>query len=217
MAEEVRNASLVVPWAMVGTNLLGPALGFAMCITVNYCIQSIELQIAESTAVYPFISIFEHAVGSKAGAVGMTAPVVLLSFAAAVNAIAAASRETWAFSRDGGLIKSEWWARVRVIGKTPTPLLATLLANWFTIFSALLNLAGSEVYNTIISLATGAVCGSYIISIGSLILRRLWGKPLPTSRFTLGRAGLPLNVIAFFYNAQLVIFSYFPILSPVTA
>jgi amino acid transporter len=188
-----------------------------MSITVNYCIQSVKIQIAESFAVYPFISIFEVAVGSRAGAVGMTVPVVILSFAAAVNSVAAASRETWAFSRDGGLPMSKWWARVQEIGKTPVPLAATILANWFTVFAALLNLAGSEVYNTIISLATGAVCGSYIISIGSLILRRLSGKPLPRSRFTLGRAGLPLNIIAFFYNIQLVIFSYFPLFSPVTA
>lgn len=85
--------------SFLGTNILGPALGFAMAITVNYCIQSVELQVAESTAVYPFISIFEYAVGSRAGAVGMTVPIVLLSFAAAVNAIAAASRETFAFAR----------------------------------------------------------------------------------------------------------------------
>jgi hypothetical protein len=201
---------------MVGTNVLGPALGFMMCITVNYCIQSVKVQIAESFAVYPFISIFETAIRSRAGAVGMTAPVVVLSFAAAVNEIAAASRETWAFSRDGGLIKSAWWARVTVTGGAPVPIYATLLANWFTVFSALLNLAGSEVYNTIISLATGAVCGSYVISIGSLILGRLSGKRLPKSRFTLARAGLPLNIIAFFYNIQLIVFSYFPLFHPAT-
>ena len=216
MAEEVRNASLVVPWAMVGTNFLGPALGFIVSITVNYCIQSVEQQIADSYAVYPFISIFEQAVRSRAGAIAMTAPIVVLSFAAAVNSVAAASRETWAFARDGGLIKSNWWASVRVVGKTPVPVAATILANWFTVLAALLNLAGSEVYNTIISLATGAVCGSYVISIGSLILWRLSGNPLPQSRFTLGRAGLPLNIVAFCYNIQLVIFSYFPVLAPVT-
>ena len=164
---------------------------------LNYCIHSVERQIVDSFAVYPFISIFVVAVGSKGGAVGMTALAVVLSFAAAVNAIAAVSREAWTFSRDGGLIKSDWWVRVRVIGQTPVPLAATVLANWFTVSAALINLAGTEVYNTIISLATGAVCGSYVINIGSLILRRLSGDPIPRSRLIFGPAGLPLSIIAF--------------------
>ena len=118
----------------------------------------------------------------------VTVPIVILSFAAAVNSLAAASRETWAFSRDGGLIMSRWWAKVTVKGGTPVPVNATILANWFTVLSALLNLAGPEAYDTIISLATGAVCGSYVVSIGSMILGRLSGRRLPKSRFRLGPA-----------------------------
>lgn len=104
------------------------------------------------------------------------------------------------------------------IGKSPVPLPATLLAVWFAIFSALLNLAGAEVYDAITSLAVGAICTSYVISIGSLILLRIQGRRrLPHRRFDLGRAGLYLNIIAFLYNIQLVVFSYIPLFAPVTA
>ena len=75
----------------------------------------------------------------------------------------------------------------------------------------------SEDNDAIISLCEGAVCGCYVITIGSLICCRLT-RGLPTKpKFSLGRAGLTLNVIAFLYNIQLVVFSYFPIFYPATA
>ena len=70
---------------MVGTVVLNGVLGFAMTLTFVFVTQNVETQILDSTAAYPFVSVFEVAVGSKAGAVGMTAPVIILLIAAAIN------------------------------------------------------------------------------------------------------------------------------------
>ena len=85
MSEEVNNASLTVPWMMFGTIILNGVLGFVMVITYVFVIQNLETQIVDSTSPYPFISVFEVAVGSKAGAIGMTVPVIILLAAACVN------------------------------------------------------------------------------------------------------------------------------------
>ena len=103
MAEEVNNASLTVPWMMVLTIVLNGAIGLMLMLTYLYSIQDVQAQIVNSTAVYPFLDVFEHAVGSKAGAIAMTVPFVILSMCVAINAMAAASRQAWAFSRDEGL------------------------------------------------------------------------------------------------------------------
>ena len=103
MAEEVNNASLIVPWMMVLTIVLNGAIGLMLLLTYLYSIQDVQIQILDSKAVYPFLGVFENAVGSKSGAIGMTVPFVILSMCVAINAMAAASRQSWAFSRDEGL------------------------------------------------------------------------------------------------------------------
>lgn len=103
MAEEVKNASLTVPRMMMGTIILNGLLGFATIVTFVYSVQDVEEQVATSTAVYPFIGVFATAVGSEAGAIGMTVPMIVLSISMCLNAVAAASRQAWSFARDEGL------------------------------------------------------------------------------------------------------------------
>ena len=102
MAEEVRSASLTVPRMMMGTVILNGVLGLVMIISFVFSIQSVREQIVNSTAVFPFIGVFATAVGSTAGAIGMTVPMIVLSTSMCMNAVAAASRQAWSFGRDDG-------------------------------------------------------------------------------------------------------------------
>ena len=76
MAEEVRSASLTVPWMILGTILLSRVMGSGIITTYVFVIQNVQTQILNSTFVYPFIEVWEVAIGSRAGAVGMTVPLV---------------------------------------------------------------------------------------------------------------------------------------------
>jgi hypothetical protein len=75
---------------------------------------------------------------------------------------------------------------------------------------ALLNLKSSEVLAIILSIYNSALLTSYIITIGCILLHRLQGRPLPESRFTLGKWGLWINVCALIYLIPVFIFSFFP-------
>lgn len=217
MAEEVRDASLTVPRMMMGTVLLNGLLGFATIVTVVYSVQDVEEQVYNSTAVYPFIDIFATAVGSDAGAIGMTVPMIILSISMCLNAVAAASRQAWSFSRDEGLPFRSIFRKITVIDGSPLPINAMVASLCIAVILALLNLGGTAAFNSIMGLVTGAVGLTYALSIGCVLWRRLFGAPLPHARWSLGRFGAWINGFAFFYECFTVTISFFPLFAEVTA
>ena len=64
---------------MLGTTIVNGCLGLAAVITYMLVIQDVEEQILGAGNAYPWIGVFEVATGSKAGAVGMTIPFIIVS------------------------------------------------------------------------------------------------------------------------------------------
>lgn len=217
MAEEVNNASLTVPRMMIGTIVLNGILGLVMTVTYVFVIQNVETQIVDSTAVYPFIDVFVVATGSRAGAIGMTVPTVVLSISMCLNAVAAASRQAWSFARDEGLPWQQWMCKLVNIGGTPIPVNAMVFSLFIPIVLSLLNLGGSEAFNSIMGLVTGAVGLTYALSIGCVLWRRLFGQSLPYARWSLGRYGVAINAFAVLYELYTTVISLFPLFAKVTA
>ena len=216
MAEEVKNASLTVPRMMMGTIILNGILGFATILTLVYSVQDVEKQVVDSTAVYPFIDIFATAVGSDAGAIGMTVPMIVLSISMCLNAVAAASRQAWSFARDEGLPFRSWLTKINVVGGAPVPINAMCTSLMIALVLSLLNLGGGAAFNSIMGLVTGAVGLTYALSIGCVFWRRMFGEPLPHARWSLGRFGVFINGFAFFYQCFTVCISFFPLFAHVS-
>lgn len=82
---------------------------------------------------------------------------------------------------------------------------------------SILNLGGGAAFNSIMGLVTGAVGLTYALSIGCVLWRRLFGKPLPHARWSLGQFGVWVNGFAFFYEIFTVTISFFPMFADVTA
>ena len=82
---------------------------------------------------------------------------------------------------------------------------------------AILNLGGSEAFNSIMGLVTGAVGLTYALSIGCVLWRRLFGEPLPYARCSLGRFGIAINGFAVLYEIYTTCISFFPLFAHVTA
>jgi hypothetical protein len=64
---------------------------------------------------------------------------------------------------------------------------------------------------------TGAVGLTYALSIGCVLWRRLYGKPLPPARWSLGRWAVPVNIIAVLYELFSTVISFFPLFAKVDA
>ena len=90
-----------------------------------------------------------------------------------------------------------------------------MLTFLITALLSLINIGSTVAFNAIGSLAVSALLGTYIISFSCLILRRL-RSPLPRSRWSMGRAGIFVNIGAVLFLLVVWIFVFFPINADVT-
>lgn len=201
---------------MVASFVLSGLMGLAMLTMYVSCIQDIEVQIVSSTAIYPWIDVFSVSLGSKGGTLAITSLMIILGFITTINACAAASRQCWSFARDRGLPFSAWIVKLRDIHGTPQPVNAMLASMPVCAALALLNLGGSEVFNSIIGLLNGAVGLTYALSLACVLSRRSSKIPLPRARWSLGRSGTPINIIALLWKLLTVVVSFFPVSSTFT-
>jgi amino acid transporter len=152
--------------------------------------------------------MFYNATKSLAATDVMTAIMIVNLTASSVAVLATASRQLWAFARNKGLPFSTWLAPTQL--PKDLPLNALFISLCFTICLSLINIGSSAALNAIFSLNTSALVTSYLVTIGSTIYHRLQGRSLPTSRFSLGKWGLPINILAVCYLIPIYIFSFFP-------
>jgi len=101
--------------------------------------------------------------------------------------------------------------RLRVVDGVPLPVNSILASLCICIIIALLNLVGDRVFNSIVGLLTGALGLTYALSIACVLWRRCFGEPLPPARWSLGRWGIPCNIISLLYTLMSTIISFFPI------
>ena len=78
------------------------------------------------------------ATNSKAGTVCLIVIPMVLSVCTCLNALAAASRQAWALSRDSALPFSPWFRKVVVIG-TPIPINSILFSLGILVIVALIS------------------------------------------------------------------------------
>lgn len=114
MAEEIHNAAIVLPRAIMLSVLINGILGFSMLIAILFCMGNIQDALNSPTG-YPFIEIFFHSTGSITGAVLLCTIVLLISMFGVMGMIAAASRQFWSFSRDRAIPGWRLWVKVSQI------------------------------------------------------------------------------------------------------
>ena len=214
MAEEVKNAAVNVPRSMFFTIFLNGALGIASFIALLFSVGDIDDALATNTG-WPFIEIFYNATNSKAGATAMTSLLIALIVFATFSYVASASRQLWAFARDRAV---PGWQYISIVDKRfHIPLYALGVTALINALLGLINIGSSTAFNAIISLLSAGLFSSYLITIGLLIRKRIVGEPLCFGPWSMGRAGLPINIIAFTYTLIVMVFSFFPPGLPVTA
>jgi choline transport protein len=111
MSEEVRNASHVIPRAMMWTWVGNGLLGWVMAITFCYCVGD-TLSVLASPLGTPFIQVFLNTTGSVGGATGLTVLMLVIAIFANVAVMATNSRQLFAFARDKGVPLSSVFSKV---------------------------------------------------------------------------------------------------------
>ena len=181
MAEEIQNAAIVVPRAIVFSIFLNGILGLGMALGLLFCIADIEGALSTATG-YPYMEIFHQAVRNMPGAAIMTSVVIALSLCAAVGQAAAASRQLWAFARDRAVPGWRYLQHVNSTSKSAVPVLAIAVTTIIAYLLALIILGSSTAFNDIVSLSVVGLFGSYLIVAVLLLWRRLRDDINPYAR-----------------------------------
>ncbi|KAE9403315.1 putative amino acid permease [Gymnopus androsaceus JB14] len=191
MSEEVRHAATAVPKIIVlSVNALNTPTGF------------------------PIIEIFYQATGSTKAATAMMSGIILAFFCGGLGIVASVSRLTWAFSRDGGLPFSPFFAYVNPHYQVPVRSIGLVVV--VVMLLSLINIASTVALNAVVSLTTLALYFSYLIPISLLLLKRIRKEHIDFGPFTLGRFGFLVNLYSIVYGIFIVIFLPFPPSLPVT-
>ncbi|KAL8698287.1 MAG: hypothetical protein Q9201_006657 [Fulgogasparrea decipioides] len=200
ISEEVRNASKTIPRIMVGTLIGNGAMGFIMLVTLCFCISDLE-SVLETPTGYPFIQVFYNVTQSTAGATTMTCIMVIVTQCGAITNMTTASRQLFSFARDQGV-------PFHVV--YDIPLNAILTTTVFSILLVSISFGSTIAFNQLTSLGAVALLASYMISIGSMTWKRISAQPLLPSYFSLGRAGLAINVGALMFLILGFVMMFFP-------
>ncbi|RMZ91198.1 hypothetical protein DV736_g1556, partial [Chaetothyriales sp. CBS 134916] len=207
MSEEMRDAGSVLPSAMIWATLGNCAFGFTMLITFCFCAGDIDGLLNSSSGI-PVIQVTYTATNSFAGTAILTLVLILISFVSCITCIATTSRQVWSLARDGGFPFSSWISYVKPGWDIPfNSILVVLLLSLATTCLGF----GSEVAtNAVISLSNAGLLASYIGSVTLITLKRIRGERLLPRRWSLGRWGLPINLVALGFLWLSFVLSFFP-------
>ncbi|KAI6708602.1 hypothetical protein JHW43_008861 [Diplocarpon mali] len=191
MCEEVQNPSVQVPRAMVGTIVLNTICGLVFIIPLLFVLPDLEMLVGLASG-QPTPVIIATAVGSSAGAFALLIPLIVLALFCGIGCTTAASRATWAFSRDGAIPGAKWW---KVIDKRwDVPLNAMMLSMAIQILLGILYFGSSAAFNAFSGVGVICLTISYAVPIAvSLIGGR---SHIKFGKFDMGSLGLVSNVVA---------------------
>lgn len=176
MAEEVENAAVTLPKAILTAMIVNGALGFAMMITVLYCVGDVESVLGTKTG-FPFLQIFLNSVKSSAGAIVMGVVVLILTWACSLGITTTASRMTWSFARDKGTPFSSFYARVTKHTRVPAVAVCTVAI--IALLLTCIYIGSTTAFNDVVSLTITGFYGSYLLPCGLLLYHRIKGNVLP--------------------------------------
>ncbi|KAK1484024.1 hypothetical protein CTAM01_13130 [Colletotrichum tamarilloi] len=162
LSEEMENAQVGVPRAMVGCVIINGALGFTFLITLLFCMGDIESAL-NSTTGFPIIQIFYNITGSLAAANALTAAVTIMAIVSTIPLITSAARVMWAFARDQGLPFSRVLSKVE--RKRGIPTSAIVVTTCLLVLLGLINIGSTTAFNAVLSLAVVSLQASYLFPI----------------------------------------------------
>ncbi|KAH7357510.1 amino acid/polyamine transporter I [Pyrenochaeta sp. MPI-SDFR-AT-0127] len=149
--------------------------------------------------------------GSKTGALILMIMILIVTFLCSISITTAASRCTWAFSRDNALPLSRLWIRVT----SDRPILALFLVTFIQMLLGLINLGSTSAFTAFVSVGVVGLAIGYLVPISiSLFTGR---KDVSHAKWNCGKlVGTMANMVAIVWILfELVLFSM-PTVLPVT-
>lgn len=210
MSEEAANATRAVPFGILMSIGSCWLFGFVLVIVIAACMTPNLESLLTSPFGQPMAQIYYDAIG-KRGAIGLMTLLFIVQFLMGLSITVAASRQTWAFSRDGALPFSSY---IRIINQRLGYI--PFNAIWFCVLLAillgLLTLIGPAAATAVFSLA---VAGNNLAWLMPIFARVVWGqKKFKPGPFHTGRSSVPIAWTAVIFLVYGIVLSMFPVGGP---
>lgn len=209
MSEEASNAATAVPWGIVNAIGVAGILGTAVNMALAFCMGTDLEGLYDSDQ--PMAQIFVQSFGGTA-TLAIWAIVVAVQFMMGTSMLLSASRQTFAFSRDGALPLSSWVYRMNAY--TGTPVNAVWFAAVLSLLMGVLVFAGDQAINGVFALS---VSGLYIAYSIPIVARWVGPGDFKPGPFNLGAFSLPCAIVAVTFMTVMGVIFLFPETPSVTA
>ncbi|KAG7448120.1 APC amino acid permease [Guyanagaster necrorhizus] len=197
MSEEATNASIAVPMAIIFSTLSATVLGWAMNISLVFCMGQDYQSIIDSPIGQPMATILFKSFGR-------TGTLIVWSFIILAHVLLSLS--IFAFSRDGGFPLSRWVYYVDP--QTRTPSHAVWFGTFLSLLLGILAFAGNNAIGAVFSLV---ITGQYVSYSIPMAARFLGGKTVKPGPFRLGPLSLPIAAIAVTWMTFMTAVFMFPL------
>ncbi|KAH7884213.1 amino acid/polyamine transporter I [Phlebopus sp. FC_14] len=195
ISEEASNAAIAVPWGIVAAISIAGILGWAINVSLAFCMGTDLDSILGSPVGQPMAQIFLNSFG-KTWTLVLWTFVVLVQYMMGSSQLLAASRQSFAFARDGALPLSDLLYRFNKYTATPVntvwfDALMALLVGLFAVFSI-------------------SVTATYLAYMVPIVSRFAFDNNFKPGPFHLGVMSAPIATIAVLFMAFMMVVLCFP-------
>lgn len=204
ISEEASNAALAVPWGMVSAIAIAGVLGWAINVTLAFCMGTDLTNLIGSPVGQPMAQIFLNSFG-KTWTLVIWSFVVLVQYMMGSSQLLAASRQSFAFARDGALPLSNLLYRFNKY--TGTPVNTVWFDSLMALLVGLLALSGPAAVNAVFSIS---VTAQYVAFMTPIIARFAFENNFKPGPFSLGVLSAPIAAIAVVFMIVMMVVLCFP-------
>lgn len=170
MSEEASNAAKAVPFGMCASVGVCGVLGFVILSVIAACMSDDIPSILQNSLGQPMAQIYMNSLGKK-WTIAMMIMVFIVQWFMGLSVTIAASRQTWAFSRDGALPFSKF---IKVVNlKWGVPQRAVLFDCVVALALGLIGLANDAAIQALFSLGPASNAMAWVLPIAC---RHIWFK-----------------------------------------
>lgn len=191
MCEETRAPATEVPKAMVITIVMNLFCGLLFMIPLLFVLPPVADLVALPSG-QPVPVIILSAVGHPGAAFALLVPLIVLAIFCGIGCTTAASRCTWAFSRDGAIPGARWWKQVSP--KLDVPFNAMMLSMVVQIVLGAIYFGSAAAFNAFSGVGVICLTVSYAVPIAVSLLGGR--KQVKEGKFYFGTFGLVCNIIS---------------------
>lgn len=205
LSEECSNAAVAAPKAIVLTATCGGAVGFMFMLAIAYTLVDLDRIAADVEGLgQPFVSFLAQ-ITTKKITNAATALTIISSFFMGCSCMLAASRVTYAYSRDGLFPGSRWWKLVN--RKTQTPVNAVWINFIIGQLLLLLIFAGDVAIGAIFSV--GGIAGFVSFTMPTL-LKITCARDFQRGPWHLGKYSTPIGLLSVAFVTVMIPILCFP-------